>query len=178
MTMLRCTAKLLRAMKVQPRADSSPPAANSRLGDWTANLIHIGRIKLVLVINDRTRHLIVIDAAPYATIPVRFMFALHQSLIKLGVPADLAADEIAKMHPVLIDSAKSRSVLSAISQIAWRLELEVRAGMHSAVQLTDNLSDNITTIEGNLDFPIDHVRKAFGLGKERRARHSPVVSLH
>lgn len=128
--------------------------------------------------NDRTRHLVVIEAAPYATIPERFLFALHRSLITLGVPAELAADEIVRMQPVLIDSAKSRSVLSAISQIAWRLELEVRAGMHSAVQLTNHLSDNITTIDGKLDFPTDHVRKEFGLGKLRRARDLPVVSLH
>ncbi len=156
----------------------SPSSAGTRLGDWTANLIQIGRVKLVLAMNDRTRHLVVVDAAPYATIPERFLFALHRSLIDLGVPADLAAEEIANMEPVLIDSAKSRSVLSAISQIAWRIELEVRAGMHSAVQLTDHLADNITTIDGKLDFPIDHVRKEFGLWKVRRVRDSPVVSLH
>lgn len=122
--------------------------------------------------------MVVIDAAPYATVSERFLFALHRSLITLGVPAELAAEENARMQPLLIDSAKSRSVLSAISQIAWRIELEVRAGMHSAVQLTNDLSDNITTIDGKLDFPSDHVRKAFALGKARRVRDLPDVYLH
>ncbi|ULQ47786.1 hypothetical protein JN531_005715 [Flagellatimonas centrodinii] len=177
MTVLRCTAKLLKAMRTPWRAGAAAEETVTRLGDWTANLIQAGRKKVILVMNDQTRHLVVIDAAPFATVPQRFLLSLHKSLVTLGVPADLAADEIAGMKPVLIEPAKSRSVLSAISQVAWRLELEVRDGMRSAEQLTNYLSDNITTINGKLDFPIDHVRKAFGLEKGPRAKGMPGVTL-
>lgn len=165
-------------MRKQPRPESTSDMPSTRLGDWTANLVQVGRIKLVLAMNDQTRHLVVLDAAPYATLPERFPFALHRSLVSLGVPPDIAAEEIDRMEPMRIDSAKSRSVLSALSQVAWRLELEVRAGMTSAAELTDHLADNITTIEGKLGFPIDHVRKAFGLAKRRRAKDLPDVTLH
>ena len=62
MTALRCTAKLLKAMKATPVANPAP--ATSRLGDWHANLIRVSRTQLVIAVNDATRFGIVVDAAP------------------------------------------------------------------------------------------------------------------
>ena len=45
MTALRCTQKLLTAMKVKPSAPPAPGA--NRLGDWSLNLLHT-RPKLVV----------------------------------------------------------------------------------------------------------------------------------
>ena len=53
MTALRCTAKLLKAMKARPVAN--PAQATNKLGEWTANLIRVGRIQLVLAVSEPTR---------------------------------------------------------------------------------------------------------------------------
>ena len=51
MTALRCTQKLLTAMKVTPSAPPAPGA--NRLGDWSLNLLHT-RPKLVVAISKRS----------------------------------------------------------------------------------------------------------------------------
>lgn len=62
MTALRCTQKLLTAMKVTPPA----PGAN-RLGDWSLNLLHT-RPKRVVAISEHDRLGLLLEAAPYATL--------------------------------------------------------------------------------------------------------------
>ena len=51
MTALRCTQKLLTAMKVTPALPPTPGA--NRLGDWSLNLLHT-RPKLVVAISKRS----------------------------------------------------------------------------------------------------------------------------
>lgn len=179
MTVFRCTAKLFKAMKAKPSAEPEP-SPETRLGDWTAHVVQFGRTKLVLAMNDQTRHVVVVEAAPFSTLPERFLFAVHRSLVHVGIPPELAAQEIANMEPLHIASASSKSVLSAISQVAWRIELDVREGLQTAAQMTAHLSDHsITTINGKLDFPVDHVRKAFGLSKaSRRPLSLSATTLH
>ena len=79
MTVLRCGAKLLRAMKAKPEADPAP--ASNRLGEWTANLVRMSRIQLVEAVSEPTRLGVVIDAAPYPSIPERFGQALFKTLL-------------------------------------------------------------------------------------------------
>ena len=49
MTALRCTQKLLTAMKAAPSAPPAPGA--NRLGDWSLNLLHT-RPKLVVAVSE------------------------------------------------------------------------------------------------------------------------------
>lgn len=60
MTTFRCTAKL---MKEAPETDPAP--ADNRLGEWTATLVRVGRIQLVLAVSEPIRFAVAIDAAPY-----------------------------------------------------------------------------------------------------------------
>jgi len=69
MSALRCTAKLLKAMRAPPVANRAP--ATNKLGEWTANLVRVSRIQLVIAVSEPTRFGVVIDAAPYAAIPFR-----------------------------------------------------------------------------------------------------------
>lgn len=71
MTALRCTQKLLTAMEATP---SAPPATGANLlGDWSLNLLHT-RPKLVVAVSEHDR--LVLEAAPYATLPQRFVESL------------------------------------------------------------------------------------------------------
>jgi hypothetical protein len=49
---IRCTQKMLK--RVGPPA-SEPPASTTRLGDWTANLLGVGRQRFVLLVAERSR---------------------------------------------------------------------------------------------------------------------------
>ena len=74
MTTLRCTQKLLTAMKMKPSAP--PPPRRNALGDWSLNLLHVRPVKLVLAMSEHDRFALVLEAAPYATLPQRFADAL------------------------------------------------------------------------------------------------------
>lgn len=162
MTALRCTAKLLKAMKAKPVAQ--PELARNRLGEWTANLIRVGRIQLVLAVSEPTRFGIVIDAAPYATIPPRLTHNVFKALLAAGVPADLAAGEAHAMKPLQMAASNSRSVLGTLNQFAWQVEVDLRHGYAgSAVDLTRRLAETIVLKPASIGMPIDRVREAFGM---------------
>ncbi len=140
MTVLRCTAKLLKAMKAKPVADPSP--VTNRLGEWTANLIRVGRIQLVLAVSEPTRFAVVIDAAPYATVPFRLSQNLFKALLFIGVPPDLAAAEAHAMEMPQIAASNSRSVLGTLNQFAFEVECDVDYGKaRSAFELTQRLAN-------------------------------------
>lgn len=162
MTALRCTAKLLKAMKVRPVAE--PASARNRLGEWGANLVRIGRVQLVLAVSEPTRFAVVIDAAPYATVPQRLCEALFTALRELGVDAQASAVEVAVMSPLEIAASNSRSVLGTLNQFAWELEGCVQSrGARSAVELTRDMMGTIVLSPPGIDCPADRVREAFGL---------------
>jgi len=95
MTALRCTQKLLTAMKAAPSAPPAPGA--NRLGDWSLNLLHT-RPKLVVAISEHDRLGLVLEAAPYATLPKRFIEAVLLQLLAIGVPPDVARRECDAMR--------------------------------------------------------------------------------
>jgi hypothetical protein len=66
---LRCTARLLKRMKVAPLV--ACPEPTTHLGDWYANLIHVGRQQLVLAVSEKTLLPVVVPAAPNSTLVPR-----------------------------------------------------------------------------------------------------------
>ncbi len=178
MTILRCTAKLLKAMKAKPVAD--PSSAANRLGEWTANLVRVGRIQLVLAVSEPTRFGVVIDAAPYATVPFRLSQRLFKALLFIGVPADLAAAEAYAMETPQIAASNSRSVLGTLNQFAFQVECDLYGGRAgSAAELTQRLAEMVVVKPKHINFPADRVREAFGLlPTSAGLRAPPGVVLH
>jgi hypothetical protein len=178
MTALRCTAKLLKAMKARPVAN--PAQATNKLGEWTANLIRVGRIQLVLAVSEPTRLGIVIGAAPYATIPFRLQHNVFKTLLFIGVPADLAAGEAEAMAPIEIAATNSRSVLGTLNQFMFQIECDIHYGdARSAAELTQRLADTIVLKPKGIGHPADRVREVFGVPPiDRRVGSPPGVVLH
>lgn len=169
MTALRCTAKLLKAMKAAPEAQLQP--AGNRLGEWTANLIRSGRTQRVLAVSEPTRMAVVIDAAPYASIPVRLCEALLDALLHLGIDSRDALAEIEAMQPLQLATTRSRSVLGTLNQFAWQIECGAdRHGAGTAAALTRELATMVVLKPEHVRFPADRVREAFGLPPRDRAR--------
>jgi hypothetical protein len=170
---LRCTAKLLKAMRARPidRLDS----ANNKLGDWTANLVRISRRQFVVAVSEPTRLGIMVDAAPYARLPSNLGGALLEVLIWLGVPAEDAEVEASCLLDARIAATNNRSVLGTVNQFAWDAECMWRYGRATTAQsLTRRLARVVVLSPKHIGCPEDRVREAFGLSallpEERRQR--------
>lgn len=162
MIALRCTAKLLKAMKAQPVADPLPP--QNRLGEWTANLIRFGRRQYVIAVNDKTRLGLMIDAAPYAGIPGRFTEQMLNSLLWLGIPPAEALAESAASRPMAFARSNSPSVLSTLTRFGLDMDAHwYHDRVDSAPEFSRRLLREIVCRPAHIRFPADRVREAFGL---------------
>lgn len=169
MTALRCTAKLLKAMHMT--AVAAPAQAANRLGEWTANLVRVSRIQLMVAVSAPTRLGVVIDAAPYAGIPLRLQHRVLHALLELGVPANLAAPEAEAMLPLECTVTNSKSVLGTLNQYALEVEYALRDGVaRSAAELTRRLLDTVVLRPPGIGFPADRAREVLGLPPRHPAR--------
>ena len=163
MTTLRCTQKLLTAMKVAPSATPAPGA--NRLGDWMLNLIHT-RPKLVVAISEHDRLGMVLEAAPYATLPQRFVEAVFVQLLAIGVPPDAARRERDAMMPLIITATtpypNRLSLQANLKDYAWLAEMFLAERQWSYAQINARLADNLVTINGKLEYPREFVLKRLG----------------
>lgn len=154
MTALRCTHKLLTAMKVTP---SPPPAPGAnRLGDWSLNLLHT-RPKLVVAMSEHDRLGLVLEAAPYATLPQRFPDAVLAALLAIGVPLDAARRERDAMQPFVFTTTtpypNRLSLQANLKNYAWLAEIYLAERQASLAEINARLADNIVSINGKLEFP-------------------------
>jgi len=153
MTALRCTQKLLTAMKAAPSEPLAP--GTNRLGDWSLNLLHT-RPKLVIAVSEFDRFGLALEAAPYATLPQRFAEAVFVQLLAIGVPPDLARRERDAMQPLTITSttpyANRLSLQANLKDYAWLVERMMDEGATLAA-INARLADHIVGINGKLEFP-------------------------
>jgi len=158
MTALRCTKKLLTAMKVKP---SAPPALGANLlGDWSLNLLHT-RPKLVVAMSEHERLALIFEAAPYATIPQRFPDAVFEQLLAIGVPLDAAQREREAMQPLTITATSPylnrHSLQANLKDYAWLAERWLMLRDKSLAEINERLADNIVSINGKLEHPKEFV---------------------
>lgn len=163
MTTLRCTQKLLTAMKVAPSATPAPGA--NRLGDWMLNLIHT-RPKLVVAISEHDRLGLVLEAAPYATLPQRFVEAVFVQLLAIGVPPEAARRERDAMLPLIITATtpypNRLSLQANLKDYAWLAEMFLAERQWSYAQINARLAVNLVTINGKLEYPGEFVLRRLG----------------
>lgn len=149
-------------MKATPAPHPQP--AGGRLGEWTANLIRISRMQLVVATSEPTRFGVVIDAAPYATLLKRFEHALFQALLHIEVPRDMAAAEVQACNPLEVSASNSRSVLGTLNWYAADIETAVRYRKASSAEaLTRRLAKAVMFQPKHIGFPVDRVRELFDL---------------
>lgn len=161
-TVLRCTAKLLKAMKAAP--DPMPVPADNRLGEWAANLVRVSRTQWVVAVNEKTRLCVVIDAAPYARVPERLIAGVADSLRLLQVPDAMIEAEMAAMWPMRIAAGASRSVLGTLNQMAVHLDADLQYGLASSdIGLSRRMLRMVVLQPKHIGFPADRVRECFGL---------------
>jgi len=160
MTALRCTQKLLKAMKIIPSASTAP--GDNRLGDWSLNLLHT-RPRLVVAVSEHDRLGLALEAAPYATLPQRFADAVFVQLLAIGVPPDEARRERDAMQPLIITAttgyANRLSLQANLKEYAWLADVWRTERKKSIAATNARLTDHIVSINGKLGFPKEHVFK-------------------
>ncbi|MGB7755174.1 MAG: hypothetical protein WBL23_03825 [Salinisphaera sp.] len=160
MAVLRCTAKLLKPLKVTPEAD--PPAPANRLGDWSANVVRYGRKPFVIAVAEHSRLALLLPAAPYATLPERFLEDLPFLLGYLHIPEAMIEAEIADMAPLHVAKTNSRSVLASINQYDFMISCYLDGESWTTVDLMKRMAEEIS--KPNDYQPVgDVVRARFGL---------------
>jgi len=113
---LRCTKRLLEKLHVTPQ--QVLPEPTNRLGDWYANVLNIGRHRLVLATSERCLLSVVVPIKDGPRLRERIQDAVFDLLLRIGVPDSVASAEVVGMHEMPIGTTASRSVLGSMTDFA------------------------------------------------------------
>ncbi len=114
MLILRCTAKLLKRLKVRPAAATSP--STTALGDWYATILPGRPAHLVLLVSETTRLPVVLPARELSTLAQRIPEAIVSVLRELGVDPEAIERERQAMAEIVVDKTASRSVVGTMNE--------------------------------------------------------------
>jgi hypothetical protein len=136
---LRCTQKLLKRLRLKPVLE--PPPSTTRLGDWYADGLNLGRERLVLCVSERTL-LPVVFPGIGVDLSAKLARGLRETLEALGVPAPVIETEVHQLLEVAIAKTASRTVLGSMNdfqiQAHWSRQ---QAPQASLLQLGLNLAE-------------------------------------
>ena len=118
MVVLRCTSKLQKRCRLKLEARTAEQASHGRLGDWSCNLVYIGRVQTILCVNHLTRLPIFLPAAEAKTFPQRLSQALSHMLATYKIPADVIEEECRRFDEILLAKTNNRSVTGSMNDFA------------------------------------------------------------
>jgi hypothetical protein len=162
MLVLRCTARLRARLSVEEAA--APQASTTRLGDWYANLLHVGRTQLVLAVSEQTYLPVVIDAAPARTLVARFRVAAADAMRALDLPAAAIAAEEHEMENVVFARTANRRVVGTMVDLAKLLEWTWNQHP-SPPQMTRYLAHTVCLSLQPVCFPAEATKLLFGVAR-------------
>src|SRR2546423_11165605 len=92
---IRCTRKLRR--RVGPLTPETG-RSTTRLGDWYANLLGVGRQRLIICVSERGRLPLLLAASDVKNLARHLPGTLERVLVGLGVPGSRIKAELAQMQ--------------------------------------------------------------------------------
>jgi hypothetical protein len=166
MITLCCTQKLLRRMRVgQPEVASAPPT--NALGNWYANLLHIGRMQMVMATSERTLLTVLLPATDLRkSLAPNLCETVFHLLYEIGVDPDRAAQEAEAMREVRIGRTENRSVLGSMNDFSRGLGWYVHDGlapMEIMLRFARTPMTGVTLKDGSHGFPDDAARSLLGV---------------
>jgi hypothetical protein len=119
MLIIRCTRKLL--------VHVGPPTityaySTTRLGDFYAQPVNVGRRRFVLLISQHSRLPVVMPGRDLRHLADNFPAALARVLQALEIPREAIVREIAETHPAVITTTDSRSLLGTLTDFSFMLK--------------------------------------------------------
>jgi hypothetical protein len=115
LVLLRCTAKLLKRLKLDKEPLKDPGPSTTALGDWYANIIYMGRQPLILAVSERSLLSLLMPARDLDHLPGHLTRTLIEKLQRMGVPETTISQEVSKMDPVIYAKTANRSVLGSMN---------------------------------------------------------------
>ena len=125
MIVFRCTQRLAKRFHVC--LTDGVPQSTGLLGDWYANLLNVGRSRLVLCLSERAL-LPVLLPARQREFPSRFPSYLVPVLEHLGIPRSLIEAEANAASEVLFFRTRSRQVLGSLNDFAFVASVHLADG--------------------------------------------------
>jgi hypothetical protein len=125
MMTLRCTRKLLEALREPPAAEPAP--TSTVLGDWYANLYETRPRRIVLCLSERSLLAVMVEFGDAS----RLVDAIEQSvadlLARIVVPENSISAERTAMAKVRWGTTANRRVLGCLNEAAFALSHEFDA---------------------------------------------------
>ena len=123
---LRATRKLLDRLAVKGEVERHAPT--TALGDWYANLLHFGRVQLVLCTSEKSLLSVVVPARGAKTsLLEQLRLGLKEALGALAIAPGAIERELAEMADGQIAGTESRSVLGSMNDFAFMMEVRLRS---------------------------------------------------
>lgn len=135
MVVLRCTAKLLKRLKMEKEPLKDPGPSTTALGDWYANIVYVQRRPLVLTVSEKSLLPLLMPARDLDQLPGHLMRALVERVQRMGLPDTVLQQEISRMEPFIYGKTASRSILGSMNDFADNLKYI--PGIHSDWGLVD-----------------------------------------
>jgi hypothetical protein len=123
--------------RLGPLLSTSNIAPTTRPGDWYANLVHVGRLQLVLGVSERTFLPVVVPAAPIATVVPRLRLGVGQVLGAIGIAEADIEKEDAEMEDVAYGKTASRQVTGLMVDFAKALPFHLDPAYGATPTLLD-----------------------------------------
>lgn len=164
---LRCTKKLLTRLRVKP--EPRPPPSTTKLGDWYADTLNLGRERLVLCVSELTLLPVVVPAVGAATdLDAKLARGLRETLEALGAPTPTIDAEMNQMLEVTIAKTASRVVLGSMNDFQFMVR-HIRNQLPTASLLDLGLELANTPCSPIDDWPKDAALAALA-GKPGRSK--------
>ena len=176
MIIIRPTASLAKRMKV--KLQHSEQSSTNRLGDWYALDIALSRKQFILCISSKPRLAVVMEAAPYATLPDRLCDAVTEVLKAIGVAETSIKEERVAMEDVVLAKTLNKSILGTLNDYRFQLEAADqmdRFTLSDTLKMSLYLSKTISLAlpEG---YPRDAALNLFGQEPPKSKAVYPVVT--
>nr|CAP48220.1 putative integron gene cassette protein [uncultured bacterium] len=117
MATFRCTARLLKRLKIGAPGD--PPAPHNALGDWYANILYTRFGHYLVLVSERSRLPVLLSARELSSFPSRFLQSLAGLLGDIGVPSHQVDRELEAMQPFYFGKTANRSVLGTLNETVF-----------------------------------------------------------
>jgi hypothetical protein len=127
MMTLRCTRKLLDALRAPPAAEPAP--TSTVLGDWYANLYEARPDRVVLCLNERSLLTVIVEFGDIPSLVPAIGRSVADLLARIGVPEDSILVERVAMATVQFGPTANRRVLGCLNEAAFIISHEFDA-MH------------------------------------------------
>jgi hypothetical protein len=154
---LYCTKKLLTHLKVSvpDSGEARDQDDVSKLGAWHANIIGLGRTKLVLCCNQATMLCVLFPVAGInrktkiaPQLESRLKSRVAGLLTRLGIQPEVIAREVLALHDVWLEYRQNRQLLGCMDDTRFYLQICWDQGETDLFKLEDELARRIYSSNG------------------------------